>query len=149
MPDFQKIPGSCEDWLRYAKADLALARMPLPDGAMYESLTFHAQQAAEKAIKAVYIKQGMRFRYTHDIGELLSGLIGASLVLNEDIKAATNLSTYAWEARYPCLDEPVTEEESREAAHLAERVVTWAEKLIRPDDSLQTDKADIVDVQGA
>jgi HEPN domain-containing protein len=35
-------------WLRYALADLAMAESPLPKGAMYEILCFHAQQAAEK-----------------------------------------------------------------------------------------------------
>jgi len=48
------IPGSPSDWLRRARSDLALAKAPLPSGALYEDLCFHAQQAAEKAIKAVY-----------------------------------------------------------------------------------------------
>jgi len=130
MPDNQEIPGSYQDWLRRAKADLALARAPLPEGAIYEDLAFHSQQAAEKAIKAVYVKHGIRFRYTHDIGELLSGLTGMSLPLDETIKSAATLTTYAWESRYPYLGEPVTEEEYREAIRQAEIVVSWAERLI-------------------
>jgi HEPN domain len=39
-------PGPSLDWLRYARADLALARVPLPQGGLYELLCFHAQQAA-------------------------------------------------------------------------------------------------------
>jgi hypothetical protein len=38
-----------------AKGDLALARAPLPEGGFYEDLCFHAQQAAEKALKSVYL----------------------------------------------------------------------------------------------
>ncbi len=39
------IPGSPGDWLTRAKADLALAKAPLPAGGLYEDLCFHAQQA--------------------------------------------------------------------------------------------------------
>jgi len=46
--------GSSDDWLRRAKSDLAIAKAPLPDGALYEDMCFHAQQAVEKALKAVY-----------------------------------------------------------------------------------------------
>jgi HEPN domain-containing protein len=44
-----KLPG-----LAHARSDLTFARLPLPEGAFYEGLCFHAQQAAEKALKAVY-----------------------------------------------------------------------------------------------
>ena len=47
-------PGTPKDWLARAQGDLALAQISLPEGAYYEDLCFHAQQAAEKAIKAVY-----------------------------------------------------------------------------------------------
>ncbi len=67
MPQDRPVPGSAEDWLARAEGDLALARTPLPEGAFYEDLCFHAQQAAEKAIKAVYQHYGKRFRYTHDL----------------------------------------------------------------------------------
>ncbi|MBP7829731.1 MAG: HEPN domain-containing protein [Kiritimatiellae bacterium] len=53
MPPDVPVPGSAADWLRHAKADLALARVPLPEEGLYLSLCFHAHQAAKKAIKAV------------------------------------------------------------------------------------------------
>ena len=74
MPQDRSSPGSANDWLARAKGDLALARGPLTVDAFLEDLCFHAQQAAEKAIKAVYVFEGLRFRYTHDLDELLSGL---------------------------------------------------------------------------
>jgi hypothetical protein len=37
MPPDAQHPGSPEDWMRYAKADLALARVPLAKGGMYVS----------------------------------------------------------------------------------------------------------------
>ena len=41
------------------------------------------------------------------------------------------LTSYAWEARYPGLSEPVTDEEFLEALRQAERVVRWAMEVIR------------------
>lgn len=67
-------PGSAQDWLARAKSDLALARLPLPEGSFYEDLCFHAQQSAEKALKAVYQYRGWTFPYTHDLEELVAGL---------------------------------------------------------------------------
>lgn len=42
--------GSAEVWLRYAEADIEMARVPLPRRAMYEQLCFHAQQAVERGV---------------------------------------------------------------------------------------------------
>jgi HEPN domain-containing protein len=47
--------------------------VPLPKVAFYEDL-FRAQQALEKAIKAVYQFYGKSFRYTHDLDELINAL---------------------------------------------------------------------------
>ncbi|MBN1900377.1 HEPN domain-containing protein [Candidatus Sumerlaeota bacterium] len=68
------VPGSPQDWLLRAKSDLAITCAPLPEGALYEDLCFHRQQAAEKALKAVYQYKGASFRYTHDISDLIEGL---------------------------------------------------------------------------
>ena len=43
---------------------------------MLEDLCFDAQQAAEKAIKAILIYRGIAFPYVHDLGTLL-GLVAA------------------------------------------------------------------------
>lgn len=74
MPEHDEIPGTPAEWLARARADLAMAKIQLPAGARYESLCFHAQQAAEKAIKAVCRARRHGFRYTHDIDHLLDGI---------------------------------------------------------------------------
>ena len=74
MPDNRVVPGSPEEWLARAKGDLALAEAPLPAGAFYEDLCFPAQQAAEKALKAIYVDRGWTFPYIHDLEKLLDGL---------------------------------------------------------------------------
>jgi HEPN domain-containing protein len=76
--------------LNRAKSDLALARISLPEGAFLEDLCFHAQQAAEKALKAVYVGNGWSFRYTHDIGELLAGLQDRGIDIPSTVDESVN-----------------------------------------------------------
>ena len=90
MPPESGIPGSPSDWLRRARSDLALVKMPLPSGALYEDLCFHAQQAAEKAIKSVYRSEGHEFRYTHDLTELLDGLARHGVTVPEAVREAVD-----------------------------------------------------------
>jgi HEPN domain-containing protein len=130
MPPDKMIPGTPQDWLARAKSDLAFARLPLPEGAFYEELCFHAQQAAEKALKAVYQYYGWIFRYTHDLDELVTGLREKGLAVPSEIDDSIILTSFAWESRYPGLGEPVIEEEYREAIRHAKAVVDWAEKEI-------------------
>jgi HEPN domain-containing protein len=128
MPQHRSIPGSASDWLARAKGDLALARGPLPEGAFLEDLCFHAQQAAEKAIKALYVHHGLVFRYTHDLDDLLTTLKKHGMIIPAAVEDSIVLTGYAWDARYPGIGEPVTNDEHGEAVRLAEEVIAWAEK---------------------
>jgi HEPN domain-containing protein len=130
MPGDRPIPGSPQDWLARAKGDLAIARAPLPEGAFYEDLCFHAQQAAEKALKAVYRHNGLAFEYTHDLEELVSGLKRQGVRISPEVEEAVVLTSFAWEARYPGLAEPVTPREYGEALRHCGSVVAWAERQI-------------------
>ncbi len=118
-------------WLRRARSNLARARSGRvhPD-ILYEDLCFDAQQAAEKAIKAVLASYQIGFPRTHDIVSLLSLLDTRGVQVPEDIRAADALTQYAVEARYPGLSEVVTAEEYASGLQLAERVVRWAQTLI-------------------
>jgi HEPN domain-containing protein len=53
MPPDRAEAGSSEEWLRPAQSDLNLARLGRHQpGVLLEQVCFHAQQAAEKALKA-------------------------------------------------------------------------------------------------
>ena len=80
-----------------------------------------AQQAAEKALKAVLIHRRVHFPYTHDLGELITLIEQSGLPVPEDVRRAVILSDYAGETRYPGLAEPVTSEEYAEALVLPSR----------------------------
>ncbi len=53
MPPEESSVGTPQEWLRRAKSNLARAKQPKPDEAIWEDLCFDAQQAAERAVKAV------------------------------------------------------------------------------------------------
>lgn len=117
------------EWLRFAKDDLNAARVG-PDLISPEILCFHAQQAAEKSLKAVLIDQSADFPFTHDIGELLTILEGMGVSCVAGSPEANSLTRYAVSVRYPGLAEPVTLDEYRDALRLAEGIVAWADGQI-------------------
>ncbi len=61
---------------------------------------FIAQQAAEKAIKAVYQKKG-GVAWGHSVVDLLQGLPGDCDVPTDLLKVARNLDRWYIQARYP------------------------------------------------
>jgi HEPN domain-containing protein len=70
--DKRKVPGSPDEWMSHAQSDLKLARLAVMDASIrLEQVCFHAQQAVEKAIKAVLLSRGIEFPLTHDIEDLL------------------------------------------------------------------------------
>ena len=123
------VPGSAEDWFRYAKSDLELARIEKPEGVLLENLCFHAQQAAEKTLKAVLIFLEIDFPRTHNIRTLLD-LLPEGVDVPQEVEESAILTDYAVESRYPRNSEPVDDEEYRQVIGLAEAVVSWGKKLI-------------------
>ena len=130
MPASRSPTGSPQDWLARAKGNLALAGAPLPAGCFYEDLCFHAQQAAEKALKAIYQHRAWKFRYVHDLEELLAGLRKGGLTPPPKVDQAKQLTGFAFEARYPGPGEPIGEDEYKRALESAKAVVGWAVSVV-------------------
>ena len=134
MPPDDPISGSAEHWLARAEGHLALARQPKPLGAYWEDLAFHAQQAAEFALKAVYQHRGIAFRFTHSVEELGSGLEAAGELIPDEVRDAVILTRYAVHARYPGVGLPVNRKEYEAAVSLAAAVVAWARTVVDPSE---------------
>jgi len=124
--------GSPEAWLRYARSDLALARQPASADVLREALAFHAQQAAERSIKAVLVHFAVPFPKTHSI-ERLVDLLPADVPRPPDLLASARLTAYATVYRYPGQEEPVSPDQLDEALRLAEAVYAWAQGLVSTD----------------
>jgi HEPN domain-containing protein len=108
-----------KEWLRRARSNLARARNRIPEACL-EDLCFDSQQAAEKAIKAVFIYQGLAFPFTHDLAHLLTNLRHAGLKIPRYLDQAKRLSRYAVETRYPGLSGPVTDKQYRGTVRIAQ-----------------------------
>ena len=121
-------PSDPREWLNRARSNLGRASVHTPNG-YYEDPCFDAQQAAEKAVKAVLLHEGVDFPYVHDLDRLLRLVEGTGVGIPEDARQAGKLSRYAVFTRYPGFEE-VTEEHHRQAMEIARAVVKWAESVI-------------------
>jgi HEPN domain-containing protein len=123
----KRFPDNPAEWLGRARSSLALSAAEMP-GVLYEDLCFQAQQAAEKALKAVFVSRKIPYPYTHDINALLSGLELQGITIPETLWAAVTLTSYASATRYPGFETPVTKKEYHRAVGLAEEILRWAEE---------------------
>ena len=98
--------------------------------ALPEDLCYEAQQAAEKAVKAVFIRRGVRFPYIHDLDQLLQLLERNGLKIPKYVKDSHELTRFALQTRYPASSGPVTRRQYRRALRIAESVVRWAERQV-------------------
>jgi len=127
------VPGSPAEWLQRARSSYALACAIKPEDAYWEDLCFQAQQAAEKAIKAVMVQKDIRFPYVHDLAQLLAELERRGVGIPESVKMCIAITPYAFQTRYPGDYEPVTEGDYRRAIEQAKAVLDWAERTIEQD----------------
>jgi len=116
-------------WVQHAEEDYALARsalrrkQPLVYGAC-----FHAQQCAEKYLKAMLVARGREFSKIHDLLVLNGECAQAGILLPMPEDQLSILSSYAVRVRYPG-DTP-TPDEAREALATARAVRRFARKLL-------------------
>ncbi len=89
------------DWIAKAQHDLTSARIILAsEEGPTDTVCFHAQQAAEKILKALLIVRSIPFSRTHDIDILLDTLNDTELdAAFRDVSSI--LTSYAVESRYP------------------------------------------------
>jgi HEPN domain-containing protein len=89
---------------------------------------FHAQQSAERSIKAVHVHLGLDFAHVHDIQKLLTDL-PVEIVVPVEVEAAVILTKYAVASRYGTIEQPDMDDLAH-AIHLAVAVFSWAEEII-------------------
>lgn len=87
-------------WLRSAKEDLAYARHAA-EGGFHAPACFHAQQAAEKAVKAVHYRRGARAVLGHNVRALVQSLDPRVPTLDHHLDAARELDLFYITSRYP------------------------------------------------
>jgi len=108
-------------WVERAEEDYLMARSALRRRKPFTySACFHAQQCAEKYLKAILVSKGMAFAKVHDLLLLSSQCEKAGVLVAIEAKQLSTLSDYAVRVRYPG-DDP-TPDEAREAVEIAKAV---------------------------
>lgn len=116
-------------WVERAEEDFILARtalrrkQPLSYGAC-----FHAQQCAEKYMKALLVSKRADFPKTHDLLLLNNLCTSNGIFLEINVKHLNTLTDYAVRTRYP--GEDPTPEDAREAIELAKLVRSFSRKFL-------------------
>jgi HEPN domain-containing protein len=110
-------------WIEKAENDLlciennlAAARVP------WDTVVFHAQQAAEKLLKALLVAAGEGVPRTHDLVALLSRALEAGFPLAGSRPEIDLLSRFGAAVRYPDAVYSPTEEDGRDMAAAASRL---------------------------
>ena len=125
------LPQFAAEWLAHAESDLRLGRLGSGEEEILSAqICFHAQQAAEKALKALLLTGGTDFPLTHDLGQLLQLCSHAGIEIPPEILEADSLTPYAVESRYPGQLEDVPRAEMTQALMLAAETVAWARSLL-------------------
>jgi HEPN domain-containing protein len=86
-------------WLRKAESDLLALDASLEAGAL-DAASFHAQQAAEKYLKAFLTHAGVEFPFTHNLAKLIEVSATVDPSLRELLPVVEPLTPYAVGSRY-------------------------------------------------
>lgn len=91
-----------QQWLNKSQRDLKVDWVLFNhEESLLDSVVYHCQQSAEKALKAYLTYQNVEFRKTHDL-DVLVDLCALSEPSFKDFKdGADSLTPYATEFRYP------------------------------------------------
>lgn len=96
-----------------------------------EIIGFHAQQAAEKLLKALLMAKNIPYRRTHDLRELIDLIRDNGIKFPESLMEIRTLSSFAVEFRYDYI--PMEEEEEfnrQKALEMVQKLRKWIEKLL-------------------
>jgi HEPN domain-containing protein len=108
-------------WIRKGDSDLADARRTVASDGPYDTACFHAQQAAEKYLKALLAWHGQAIPRTHDLEEIQEQCERVQPLPSLGEIDLTDLTGYAVELRYDADFWPDLST-AAEAVVLAERV---------------------------
>ena len=109
------------EWIAKAEGDFATAERELSatDHPNYDAVCFHAQQCAEKYLKAFLQEANIAFPKTHDLADLLASALSIEPTWTSMTADLNALSAFAVEYRYP--GESADIDEGREAFSKCER----------------------------
>ena len=116
-------------WVGRAEENYAIAVASLRRKRIWTyGACFHAQQCAEKYLKAILVAHGQVFPKAHDLLTLNTLCEQAGILTGFDLIQLDTLSAYAVRVRYP--GEDPTPDEARQAVKIAKSVRQIARKWL-------------------
>jgi HEPN domain-containing protein len=116
--------------LRLARDDEGAARAMLDVGSVTDAIVgFHAQQAVEKALKAVLAVRGVKVPFTHDLAGLAELCTAEGAVLPPELADVDRLTPFGVGLRYGALDDLVPVARATALAW-AEQTISWAQSVL-------------------
>jgi len=88
-------------WMRYADVDMQFAWFGVGRAELQDMAAFHAQQAIEKALKAMCVAKRIGFDKTHDLARLLGNVRAFAPEFAEEWRHVDQITEYAVTSRYP------------------------------------------------
>lgn len=130
----KELEDQVNKWIEIANEDLILAEhaFTLKSNIPYRLIGYHAQQAAEKYLKAFLVSRFIEFPYTHNI-ELLINLVSQVYNIKDELNDAVILTGFAIAKRYPSEYEKVTKEDAKKALSIAKQVIKKIHGLLVKD----------------
>lgn len=117
------LVSETREWLARAFEDLRAAEFEFGASPPFLSdIVFHAQQAAEKALKGFLTWNSTSFRRTHSLEEIGAQCVSIDPSFGPLIHRAVPLTEYAWKFRYPGEAVNPSHAEARDALDLAREV---------------------------
>ena len=115
-----------QEWLARAEHDLRVARylLTMPDPPP-ESIGFHAQQCAEKALKGYLTSHQIPFERRHDLSYLIDLCASLDSAFEQFRAESDELTPYAVEFRYPDVLPPLPLEPARAAVDTADQIYNF------------------------
>jgi HEPN domain-containing protein len=121
-PEFRTL--EVRGWLLRASEDLRAGRHDLTASPpLLNDVAFHAQQCAEKAMKAYLVHREQPFRKTHNLTELGGAVARLEPSLADLMRSASLMTEFAWRFRYPGELATVSQEDAMRALDTAESVL--------------------------
>jgi HEPN domain-containing protein len=129
-------PDDAGAWIAKAANDLLNIENNLrADEVPWDTLCFHAQQAAEKLLKALLVERGQIVPRTHDLSALIGLCAAADFPVEAIQEDCQRLQPYAVLTRYPGSPFEPDDAEARLPAEAARRIYEAVQEMLGGDAS--------------
>ena len=130
MSPHEALVTEGREWFVRAQADLDACAALIQAELAAEAL-FHAQQCAEKTMKAILTWHQIPFKKTHDLDELKLACLPLAGDAAIHLQGIERLSQYAWRFRYPGAPYSPGRTEAEAARHASSQLLEAVTVLLK------------------